>query len=64
MPKHCYRILTTYYSEYVPYLQMKLKAPSFNRLHRASFTFPIVVDGYGITGENFMISVNKTTGLI
>lgn len=56
--------ITTYYREYVPYLQMKLEAPSFNELHRACFIFSLTVDGYHIESEFFMITVNKTTGFI
>lgn len=54
--------ITTYYREYVPYLQMKLDEPSFNELHRACFIFSLTVDGYQV--DIFMITVNKTTGFI
>ena len=56
--------LTTYYRDYIPYLQMRLEDPSFNEHHRAFFMFPILVDGYRMDGESFVISVNKTTGFI
>ncbi|MER1999952.1 MAG: YcdB/YcdC domain-containing protein, partial [Lysinibacillus sp.] len=56
--------MTTYYRNYLPYLQMRLEAPSFNEHHRAFFTFPIVVDGNRMDGEIFIVSVNKTTGFI
>ena len=56
--------IATYYSEYIPYLQMKLDEPSFNELHRACFMFSLTVDGYHVDSEFFMITVNKTTGFI
>ena len=56
--------ITTYYREYVPYLQMKLDEPSFNKLHRACFVFSLTVDDYHVDNEFFMITVNKTTGYI
>ena len=56
--------ITTYYREYVPYLQMKLDEPSFNELHRACFIFSLTVDEFHVDSEFFMITVNKTTGYI
>ncbi|MER1986662.1 MAG: YcdB/YcdC domain-containing protein [Solibacillus sp.] len=58
------QFVATYYSDYVTYLQMKVEEPSFNDVHRAFFTFPIMVDDYRMDGEFFYVSVNQTTGLI
>lgn len=43
---------------------MKLDEPSFNKLNRACFIFPLTIDDYQIDSECFMITVNKTTGYI
>lgn len=58
------QFIATYYSEYIPYLQVKMEDPSFNNLNRAFFVFPVTVEGYRMDGEFFSISVNKTTGYI
>ena len=60
-----YTFITTYFKEYVPYLQLQIDKPSFNEANRAFFTFPLHVDqGLRIEGEHFYVGVNKTTGFI
>lgn len=58
------KFLNTYFSSFVPYLQMKVQDASFNEAHRAVFHFHLFVNGLPLEGEFFMLSVNKTTGLV
>lgn len=43
---------------------MKVNDADFDEEHRAFFRFQLVVGNMPIEGEFFMLSVNKTTGLI
>ncbi|MGE7935049.1 sigma-70 family RNA polymerase sigma factor [Viridibacillus arvi] len=57
--------IATYFKEYVPYVQLQIKKPSFNEVNRAFFTFPLhVAHGLQIEGEHFYVGVDKTTGFI
>ena len=57
--------IATYFEEYIPYLQLQSKKPSFNRANCAFFNFPLhVAPGLPIEGERFYVGVNKTTGFI
>ncbi|NSL52394.1 YcdB/YcdC domain-containing protein [Calidifontibacillus erzurumensis] len=57
--------IATYFEEYVPYLQLQIEEPSFNKANRAFFTFPLhTAQGLQIEGEHFYVGVNKTTGCI
>lgn len=58
------KFIRTYFSAFVPYLKLKVKDPSFNEANRAIFHFGVFVQGLKLDGEFFMLSVNKTTGLI
>lgn len=58
------KFLNTYFPAFLPYLQMKVQDASFNEVHRAFFRFHLFVDGLPLEGEFFMLSVNKTTGLV
>ena len=58
------KFLNTYFPSFVPYLQMKEQDASFNEEHRAFFHFTLFVQGLPLEGEFFMLSVNKTTGLV
>ncbi len=57
--------ITTYFTEYLPFLQLKLTEAEFNVVHRAFFTFPLHNgNGQIIDGKQFYVAVNRTTGYI
>ena len=58
------KFLNTYFPMFIPYLQMKVQDESFNEANRAFFHFGLFVQGLPLEGEFFMLSVNKTTGLV
>lgn len=58
------KFINTYYPAFVPYFQMKVNDADFDEEHRAFFRFQLVVGNMPIEGEFFMLSVNKTTGVI
>lgn len=58
------KFLNTYFPAFIPYMKMKVKDASLNEEHRAFFHFGLFVQDLPLEGEFFMLSVNKTTGLI
>lgn len=57
--------IATYFTEYLPFLQLNLKEAEFNEVHRAFFTFPLHNgNGQIIDGKQFYVAVNRTTGYI
>lgn len=58
------KFLHTYFPAFVPYLQMKVQEASFNEVHRASFNFQLSLGSLPLEGEYFMLTVNRTTGLV
>lgn len=58
------KFLSMYFPAFLPFLQIKVKDASFNEEHRAFFYFGLFVQDLPLEGEFFMLSVNKTTGLV
>ena len=58
------KFVYTYFPRFVPFMKMKVQDPSFNEANRACFYFNLEVQNLPLEGEFFMLSVNKTTGLI
>lgn len=56
--------LTTYYPDYLPYLQLKVDEDTMNEQNKSFFHFQLFIDSYCLEGEFFEIAVNQTTGLI
>lgn len=56
--------LTTYYPDYLPYIQLKVDEDAMNERNKLFFHFPLFINQYALEGEFFEVAVNQTTGLI